>query len=516
MINATIDEKPWRGWIAIFAVCSVTVLLCMPFLRNIAWLGDEGVLLDGADRMLRGERIYSDFFEFLPPGGFLLVEGWFRVAGSSFVAERILAILTITGIACFTYLCCLQSSKHVLISAAAALAWVIWSQLVWSLQISHHWFTTLFSMISAWAALRRGRAGLASNSMPFLSGLAAGAAAMITPTRGALAAIAASIAFMGSGARQVFLSFVAGCAVLPILLLLFIESQGSLVAAFADVIVFPATQYSSIQSVPFAAGGPISNSLKYTYPITAFVMALVFVLRWRSVSRDQILWTSTALALAGVLGAFPRPDLVHIAFSLPLSLPLSTYCLAILVNRASRELIYLVAGLVPLFYLPDIFNFYWDAKHALQTKLTHTPRGDVALREDGAADLVDQLNSDSASTFFYPYMPMLPYLTAKEQAAKYDVFVPHYTTAEQYRETCAEITAGASVIVLNTLWDNEDFLRKVFPSMTAREDQSKKGFDEAIRKEFTPAWEGGQFQILHRISKIPEDTCSTLRGETGF
>ena len=43
---------------------------------------------------------YSDFFEFLPPGTFLLVEGWFRIAGPSFFAARILATLTIAGIAC--------------------------------------------------------------------------------------------------------------------------------------------------------------------------------------------------------------------------------------------------------------------------------------------------------------------------------------------------------------------------------------------------------------------------------
>src|SRR5437870_5405854 len=75
----------------------VTALLCMPFIRAIFWLGDEGVLLHGADRMLRGSTLYVDFFEFLPPGGFVLTAAWFSLTGVSLLSARTLAILTIVG-----------------------------------------------------------------------------------------------------------------------------------------------------------------------------------------------------------------------------------------------------------------------------------------------------------------------------------------------------------------------------------------------------------------------------------
>ena len=79
----------------------------MPFIRTVIETGgDEGVLLNGAERMLRGSKLYADLFEFLPPGGFLLTEAWFSIAGISLVSARSLAILTIVGIACFTYLAC--------------------------------------------------------------------------------------------------------------------------------------------------------------------------------------------------------------------------------------------------------------------------------------------------------------------------------------------------------------------------------------------------------------------------
>ena len=39
---------------------------------------------------LGGEALYRDFFEFLPPGSFLLVAAWMKVAGTGFAAVRLL------------------------------------------------------------------------------------------------------------------------------------------------------------------------------------------------------------------------------------------------------------------------------------------------------------------------------------------------------------------------------------------------------------------------------------------
>src|SRR5262249_9670255 len=129
-------------WVLLVAL--IAALLCVPFFHIIYWLSDEGVLLNGAERLLRGNTLYVDFFEFLPPGGFVLTAAWFKIAGISVGSARSLAILTIVGIACFTYLACRQASKSAPLSAVLATGWVVMSQGIWT-QVSHHWFTTLFS-----------------------------------------------------------------------------------------------------------------------------------------------------------------------------------------------------------------------------------------------------------------------------------------------------------------------------------------------------------------------------------
>src|SRR5262245_3121077 len=152
--DRSVCRRP-TDWISLFWLLFVGLtvfMLCLPFMHSIFALGDEGVLLHGAERLLKGQRLYIDFFEFLPPGGFVILAAWFGITGISLWSARLLAILTITGIACFTYLACRQVSKHAFSCALVAIGWAVMSQGIWT-YISHHWFTTLFSMVAVWIAL---------------------------------------------------------------------------------------------------------------------------------------------------------------------------------------------------------------------------------------------------------------------------------------------------------------------------------------------------------------------------
>src|SRR5207249_5971570 len=125
--------------------------------------------------------------------------------------------------------------------------------------VSHHWLTTLCCIAAlfgllVWIDTHR-------LSWVIFAGLAGGAATMITPTRGALAVMAGLLA-LTDGVRfnaTALTHYVASVAVIPVLLIIFIASQGSLTAAFDDVIAFPAAHYASIQSVPYGFGADAQN-----------------------------------------------------------------------------------------------------------------------------------------------------------------------------------------------------------------------------------------------------------------
>ena len=87
----------------LYAVPLLAIAYYVPILRWLSWLGDEGVLLHGAVRVLDGQTLYRDFFEILPPGAFLIPAAWLKVFGAGFVSARVFSSLVIATIAALLY-----------------------------------------------------------------------------------------------------------------------------------------------------------------------------------------------------------------------------------------------------------------------------------------------------------------------------------------------------------------------------------------------------------------------------
>jgi hypothetical protein len=498
----------WTGLCWLLFVGLTVFMLCLPFMHTIFGLGDEGVLLHGAERLLRGRRLYIDFFEFLPPGGFLILTAWFGIAGISIWSARLLALLTITGIACFTYLACRQASKNALSSALVAIGWAVMSQGLWT-QISHHWFTTLFSMVAAWAALASVENPQQRQWQPLVAGVAAGAAAMVTPTRGALAMLAAAISFVGSRHQRTWLiSYALGSALIPICLLAYVIGQGALAAAFDDVIVLTATRYASIQGVPFGYFVNDQNRpLKYLFPLVALLTLVICVRDWRTCLHDRVFRSCVAFGLAGFIGCFPRPDIAHIVFVAPLVCPLLTYCSNRIVASWLPRYRYALAALVIILGIPSAAAFSSVAYTALRGELVATPRGRVMFY--GTPEVMARIAATPSLDryFFYPFMPMLPFLTAREHASKYDAFIPGYTTPSQYQEACVSALQRASWLVILR---DPNWLKVNFPALQDPEPQETKRFELALQSGFEFVARDGPFELRRRVKTVDESVCAGI------
>jgi hypothetical protein len=510
-----------RWWVPLVGL--ITAVLCMPFIRTVFGTGgDEGILLNGAERMLRGSRLYADFFEILPPGGFVLTEAWLSIAGISAGSARSLAILTIVGIACFTYLACRQASNNAPLSALLTTGWVVVSQGVWT-QLSHHWLTTLFSMVAAWAALVNVEHAHRWLRWPLIAGAAAGMAAMVTPTRGALAMLAAVSAFLNLRRhRAELIAYVLGGALAPAGLLAYVVGHHALAAAFDDIIRFTAGRYASIQSVPFGSWAEVQDlPLKYLFPLAALLTLLVCARDGRTCLRDRLLWQCAAFGLAGFVGCFPRPDINHIAFAAPLACPLLACCVTRLTQwwRPAwwryRYVVTLVAGVVIGLCASSALNFSWEAQKALRGKIVPTPRGGVAFfGQPGAPELLARIAATPSGDayFFYPFISMLPFLTAREHLSKYDVFTPGYTLPSEYQDACISVMRHASWVVIDRRWTNPNFLKQMFPAMQDAEPQETKRFEQALNGGFELVAQEGAFELRRRLEGISDAVCAGIAG----
>ena len=507
-----------RWWLLLVGL--LAAVLCLPFVRTVT-LGDEGELLNGAERLLRGSALYADFFAFLPPGGFVLTEAWFSTVGMSFGSARLLAILTIVGIACFTYLACWQASKSAPVSALLTTAWVVMSQGVWT-QVSHHWFTTLFSMVTAWSAL----VGVESQRYlryPLIAGTAAGMAVMVTPHRGGPVMLAALTAFLNLRRhRAELLIYVVGCSLVPIALLAYVVWHHALAAAIDDVILFTAIRYAPIQSVPFGSG-PGNLLFKYLFPLAALFTLVVCARDWDTCLRDRRLWLCAALALAAFVGCFPRPDITHIGFAAPVACPLLACCTTRLIQWwypmwwRYRYLVAVIAGIVISLFISSILYFLETSLQAVQGNIVPTTRGSVTFAFIGpAAPDLPPLLLRIASTpsgdayFFYPYLPMLRFLTAREQVSKYDLFVPEYTLPAQYQDACKSVMQHATWVVIDRRLTDPNILKRLFPAIQDAEPPEKKRFEQALDSGFELVAQEGMFELRRRREGISDSACSGI------
>jgi len=496
--------------IRLAVVALLTGLSCLPFLRGIFWLADEGVLLQGAERLLRGERLYRDFFEFLPPGGFLLAAGWFGLTNVSLFSARVLATFTFIGIACVLYSVTVRVSCNTLASTVAVVVFVVTSQGV-LMQVSHHWFTTLFCISALFGSLIW--IDTHRLSWVILAGLAGGAATMITPTRGALAVMAGLLALTDGGRfnATALTHYVVAVAVFPMLLIVYAASQGSLSPAFDNVIVWPAVHYANIQSVPYGFGADAQNMpLNFIFQVAAF-LAVVHVARdWRAALRDRTLHVCAAFALAAFAGLSVRPDTVHIAYATPLVLPLILYSGRRLVADFRSLQLATMAAVVFVMALPTA-TLLIKAYVVIRAPVIETPRGGIRVfREDVKLIIrrVADLPVDS-TIFYYPHDPLLAFLTARGNASKLDIFIPNYTTPNQFEEECRAVIRSADWVVIDQLTINS--WQRWFPAMRDPMPPERVLFESAIERSFRLVANEGLFD-LRKASMRDESICSDVSG----
>src|SRR6266566_9371958 len=113
---------------------------------------DEGIILQGAQRILRGEVLYRDFFSFFTPGSYYFVALIFKIFGSSIIVARTALVLIGATFSVITYLlarrvCSRESSLFVagLVTATT---------LPYRFLVLHNWDSTLWACLALYSAVR--------------------------------------------------------------------------------------------------------------------------------------------------------------------------------------------------------------------------------------------------------------------------------------------------------------------------------------------------------------------------
>ncbi|WP_294537589.1 glycosyltransferase family 39 protein [uncultured Rhodoblastus sp.] len=498
-LNAATDPEaqPWNflaRFLGLF-VALVALLRCLVVMNVFLIQQDEGVWLHAAMRMSDGQILYRDFFEFHPPVGFLIVSGWTALFGPSLMAARILTALFISLTAWLAYDCCRIISGHRGLAASLALTWIAAFHIFWT-SVNHHWFTSCFSMLTLWAIMT----AQAKPGRLFLAGLAASAAALVTTSRGGLAVVAGLLSILSRRSVKDVLIYAAGGAALLFAVVGFLWSQGSLGPAIDQVIVWTFHNYSQIQGMPFGAFLDIQHLFTVAvFPLVAVLLAVAIAREGFGLLRRPHWIAASWFALAGFLGCFPRPDTAHITFGMVLALPLLCALVSVLLPQRWTSLaacaFVLIAIVLPFKQL--LHSIDW-VTHA-SSRDTRAGRV-LAIPPNGMLQLIERLDTlpKQDSVFFYPFGPMVPYLTGRHHPARLDLLMPQFNTPSQFDQTCREIMAGAQWVVDDRNVNSTAYYRYVFPAMTDSSPPEKVAFEAALNKGFDLDASYGDYRLLRR------------------
>jgi hypothetical protein len=257
---------------------------------------------------------------------------------------------------------------------------------------------------------------------------------------------------------------------------------------------FASQRYSGVQYLPFASFATRLDAVTVAvFPVAILLSLATLVMRpYGAVWRDPRSRVALALAVVGLLGAFPRPDIVHLTFTVPLACPLVALGATAVVGRlrapARVTVSLLVIGLCAA-------GVAYATKRRVDVmtgplEVIPTARGATLRRPDpwttDFALLMWHLDRipEGEPAFFYPYVPLLPYLTERRHVARLDVMVPGYNTPEQFREACARVVREARWLVLDRIWNDPDRLRRLFPAMKDYDPPEKRDLERALARGF--------------------------------
>lgn len=238
---------PWLA-LALYFAC---------FLR-VSWrIGDEGSIVHGAERVMRGELPYRDFFEVIGPGAFYSLALWFKALGISWLTTRLAILASGVGSVAAVYVITRRFCQGSLAAIPAAL-YAVLSIPLWP-GASHHFDSNLWILWSVALVVRRERP---APTRMFVAGVLAGIGSTFIPQKGGMVVAgmivgSAAEAWIGAHLRRCYSSagaLIGGFAAVGCMVLLYFWSKSGLDALVYAMAIWPRQQYHTVNSLAYAYG----------------------------------------------------------------------------------------------------------------------------------------------------------------------------------------------------------------------------------------------------------------------
>ena len=237
----------------------VTILTSLPYRRSFFAL-DDGLYYYEAIRILHGEVIYRDFFEFVTPGVFFFIAGIFRLCGHQILVVRDVLFILLSVEVWMIYWLARRVLRRRIVAFLPPLLYILTAKCQTWWAIDHHALSNTLALVCAVLLVRH--AETPRLWRVFLIGLAAGTAVCITQHLG-LALIGVAFFWVliwrparpGVSVYPSVIGLVSGIAVPLGACLVYLAVNGALRDAYACTVSWVLSSYRVYHAVPYYNDG---------------------------------------------------------------------------------------------------------------------------------------------------------------------------------------------------------------------------------------------------------------------
>jgi hypothetical protein len=443
---------------AIFAAVAVTGwwLWANRFFLSL----DEGIYLSGAERILRGQAPYRDFFVITGPGSFWIEAAILQVLGPTLRHARLALVFDLALVSAVVYLLTARLTGRYFALVATFTFFALETRPLFRLYANHRWDSSAFGLLAVLLVL------LGTERPRFLTfiaaGMAAAMAAWITPSLLAVVALLCFWLVMIRELRRRLVPFLLGIASVSLLVGGVLFFQGALLPMFHDLL-WTASRYPAANRVPYGYGAIAPGGLKAEIagahgagiiarasgflavllpallPLVVYVGWMVRRLRRKEIDDREKLAILLMLASFGfVISTYPRWSADQLLFIAPIFYVLAAYLISRLIKgRLGRA----IAGACALALAVAAFSYSVlnvTAEPVIETRVGRL-RADAS--DQSMIKLAVSRISPGDSLFVYPYLPMIYFLTGGQNPTRYSFLQPGMMQEPEYQETLAELRA---------------------------------------------------------------------------
>jgi 4-amino-4-deoxy-L-arabinose transferase-like glycosyltransferase len=506
-----------QSTIAAALFLSVAAVLLAMHGQRMVMTNDEGIVLESAQRMAAGGRLYVDFFGYMSPGSYWLQALVFKLLGVALWTGRLIVILDFALQCALVYWLAAKLSSW---RAATAVTLTFAGFQVADpafLTSAHRWDSATFALAGlclAVSALRDGR-----RWKWILSGAALAAAAWCTPSLLILAIVLVLWLAVSRERRRNLIPLMGGAASIGLAGIAALMSTGSLGAFFAQM-AWLRQNYSGVNVLPYGSiiggyrallegsHGTLETivrliliacvALPAILPPLAILLGGLVLWRGRTGEQRDVLLLLLPAVAALAITAFPRADVMHLAFIAALPYVLVAAALSSLLPARAASWLAIASILLATIFASNYVRGWRESSPV------PSPAGTLQVVRDQAPDvqrLMQQVHPGD-SLFVYPYMPMQYVLTQARNPTRYSYLMPGMMTRNQEIETLGELEARPPEWLMYMPLSREEVLR-VFPNASDRDwrfVELESWMQQNYRPVESPAVSVGGYRLWQRIA----------------